>query len=134
MSWMYCFSFNFLLHEKLDRFILEYNICKPNKNCLAFLKTKHFWIISVRVVRFNHDGQLIVTGHDTGAIEVSSKLNNLTKFYLAFSTCIFNLHFQLAFWLTIFNSHFSTCIFQLAFSTCIFQPCIFNSHFSTRNF
>ena len=28
----------------------------------------------VRVVRFNHDGQLIVTGHDTGAIEVRTFL------------------------------------------------------------
>ncbi len=133
MSWMYCFSFNFLLHEKLDRFILEYNICKPNKNCLAFLKTKHFWIISVRVVRFNHDGQRIVTGHDTGAIEVSSRLNNLTKifnlhFQLAFSTCILNNNFQLAFSTCIFNLHF-----QLAFSTCIFnlhfQLTFFNLHF-----
>lgn len=29
----------------------------------------------VRIVRFNKDGQLLVTGHDTGIIEVEIKLN-----------------------------------------------------------
>ncbi len=74
----------------------------------------------VRVVRFNHDGQLIVTGHDTGTIEVQSRINPRlfsSRPSVCLSVCLsFSLSvltfvcfsFYLSFLLSVFTS---VCLF-----------------------
>ena len=49
----------------------------------------------VRVVRFNKDGQLLVTGHDTGVIEVIGFweiVNSLNPLYTTFLYPILNVY------------------------------------------